>query len=256
VGLFDVTGKVVLVTGGSRGIGYAVAEAFVAAGARVYICSRKSADCAHAADELATRGDCVAIPADLGTVEGCRLLAAEIGARETKLDVLINNAGALWAETIDSYPEAGWDKVFNINVKGPFFLIQALLPLLRKAATPSDPARIINMGSIDAFHVPDHETYAYSASKAAIHQLSRHLAAQLAPQAITVNVVAPGRFESRMLQNAIDIEGAEELLRPIPLRRFADGADLAGAALYLASRAGSFVTGAMLPVDGGHATTL
>lgn len=254
--LFEVAGKTVLVTGGSRGIGYAIAEGFVAAGARVYICARKAAECNSAAASLAALGECAAIPTDLGSVEGCQLLAAEIASRETKLDVVVNNAGALWAETLDSYPESGWDKVFNINVKGPFFLIQALLPLLRKAATPDDPGRIINVGSIDAFHVPEHETYAYSASKAAVHQLSRHLAAQLARQSITVNVIAPGRFGSRMLQNAIDIEGAEELLRPIPLHRFAGGTDMAGAALYLASRAGSFVTGVVLPIDGGHATTL
>ncbi|SHN39570.1 SDR family oxidoreductase [Cryptosporangium aurantiacum] len=245
--LFDVAGKVVVVTGGSRGIGYAIAESFVAAGARVYISSRRLA---------ATPEGCTAIAADLGTVEGCRLLADELGARETRVDVLINNAGALWAEKLDSYPESGWDKVFDLNVKGVFFLTQALLPLLRTAATREDPARVINVGSIDAFHVPDHETYAYSASKAAVHQLSRHLAATLAADSITVNVLAPGRFPSRMLQNTIDAEGAESLLEPIPLQRFAEGADMAGAALYLASRAGAFVTGAVLPVDGGHATTL
>jgi NAD(P)-dependent dehydrogenase (short-subunit alcohol dehydrogenase family) len=168
----------------------------------------------------------------------------------------VNNAGNIWVEKLADYPEAGWDKVFNLNVKSVFYLVQAFMPLLEAAATPVDPARIINIGSIDAFHVPDHETYAYSASKAAVHQLSTHLASQLAPSHITVNVIAPGRFRSQMLENAIDLEGADQMLAPIPLKRFADGRDLAGAAIYLSSRAGSFVTGAMLPIDGGHATTL
>lgn len=254
--LFDVAGKVVVVTGGSRGIGYAIAEGFVRAGARVYICSRKAEDCEKAAAELGIHGDCRPFPANLGSVEGCRDFAAKIADAESKIDVLINNAGALWAEELTTYPEAGWDKVFDLNVKGAFYLVQALLPLLQGAASPRDPARIINIGSIDAFHVPDHETYAYSASKAAVHHLSRHLAARLARESITVNVIAPGRFESKMLQSAIELEGAEPLLAPIPLRRFAEGSDLAGAAIFLASRAGSFVTGAVIPVDGGHATTL
>lgn len=254
--LFDVSGKVVVVTGGSRGIGFGIARGFVRAGARVYICSRKEADCRSAAEELSAEGACVAMPADLGTVDGCRAFAAALGEREEHLDVLVNNAGAIWVETIADYPEGGWDKVFDLNVKGSFYLVQALLPLLREGASAADPARIVNIGSIDAFHVPDHETYAYSSSKAAVHHLSKHLAAQLAPSHITVNVIAPGRYRSQMLENAIELEGADEMLAPIPLKRFAEGDDLAGAAIYLSSRAGSFVTGVVLPVDGGHATTL
>jgi NAD(P)-dependent dehydrogenase (short-subunit alcohol dehydrogenase family) len=255
-GLFDVAGKVVVVTGGSRGIGYGLAEGFVRAGARVYICSRKAQDCEETADALAEHGECRSMPADLGSVDGARDFAARLAEHETQLDVLVNNAGNIWVETLAQYPESGWDKVFNLNVKGVFFLTQALLPLLEAAARPEDPARVIVIGSIDAFHVPDHETYAYTASKSAVHQLSRHLARRLAPSHITVNVIAPGRYRSQMLENAIDLEGAEELLAPIPLKRFAEGSDLAGAAIYLSSRAGSFVTGAVLPVDGGHATTL
>lgn len=256
IDLFDVSGKVVVVTGGSRGIGFAIAEGFVKAGARVYICSRKADDCAKAAAELSAYGECHPFRADLGSVDGCRAFAAELAERESRVDVLVNNAGSIWVEKLADYPESGWDKVFNVNVKGPFFLVQALLPLLKAAASPQDPARVINIGSIDAFHVPDHETYAYSASKAAVHHLSRHLAAQLASHSITVNVIAPGRFRSKMLENAIEIEGADALLDPIPLKRFAEAPDMAGAAIYLASRAGAFVTGAVIPVDGGHATTL
>lgn len=254
--LFAVTGKTVIVTGGSRGIGFGIAEGFVRAGARVYICSRKEADCTEAARELSAHGSCLALPANLGTVEGVRAFAAALARVESRVDVLVNNAGNLWVDDLADYPEDGWDKVFNLNVKAPFFLVQSLLPMLNAAATPSDPARIINIGSINAFHVPDHETYAYASSKAAVHQLSRHLARRLAAEHITVNVIAPGRYRSPMLESAIDVEGAEDLLAPIPLGRFAEGPDLAGAAIYLASRAGAFVTGAVLPVDGGHATTL
>lgn len=254
--LFDVAGKVVVVTGGSRGIGYGIAEGFVRAGARVYICSRKAADCEAAASTLSAIGECVPLAANLGSVQGCRAFAADLATREERVDVLVNNAGNIWVEELASYPETGWDKVFDLNVKGVFYLIQSLMPLLEAGASHDDPARIINVGSIDAFHVPDHETYAYSASKAAVHHLSRHLAAQLASVPMTVNVIAPGRYRSRLLENAIELEGAEEMLAPIPLKRFAEGPDLAGAAIYLASRAGSFVTGAVLPVDGGHATTL
>lgn len=254
--LFDVAGKVVVVTGGSRGIGLGIAEGFVHAGAKVYVCSRKAADCEKVAAELSQYGECVALAADLGSVEGCRAFAAAVAEREGHIDVLVNNAGNIWVEKLANYPESGWDRVFDLNVKGVFFLIQALLPLIVAGADANDPGRIVNIGSIDAFHVPDHETYAYSASKAAMHHLTRHLASQLAASDITVNIIAPGRYRSQMLERAIELEGADEMLAPIPLKRFAEGADLAGAAIYLSSRAGSFVTGTVLPVDGGHATTL
>jgi NAD(P)-dependent dehydrogenase (short-subunit alcohol dehydrogenase family) len=254
--LFDVRGKTVLVTGGSRGIGRSIAEGFVRASSRVYICGRDAKASDLAAKELSQYGECTSIPAHLGTVEGCRSFAAKFAEREAKLDVLVNNAGSIWAETIADYPESGWDKVFDINVKGPFFLIQALLPLIDAAASMQDPARIINIGSIDALHVPHHETYAYTSSKAAVHQLSLHLAAQLAPRAITVNVIAPGMFMSKMLQGTLEARGEEAVLAPVPLKRFALPADVAGAAIFLASTAGAYVTGAVLPVDGGTATTL
>lgn len=254
--LFGVAGKTVVVTGGSRGIGLAIAEGFVRAGARVYICSRNAEVCDAAAKQLSEYGECHSIPADLSTVDAAKEFAAALAGREQKLDVLVGNAGAIWAETLDDYPESGWDKVFDLNVKGMFFLVQALVPLLRAGATPRDPARIITVGSIDAFHVPNHETYAYTASKAAAHQVSKHLAAQLAPESITVNVIAPGMFKSKMMQGTIDSKGEETVLEPVPLKRFADAADMAGTAIYLASRAGAYVTGAVLPVDGGTATTL
>lgn len=254
--LFDVTGKVVVVTGGSRGIGYGIAEGFVRAGAKVYICSRKAEEVEKAAAELSAFGECHGFPANLGSVEGVRAFAATLAEHESRVDVLVNNAGNIWVETLSDYPESGWDKVYDLNVKGVFFLVQALMPLLEASATHEDPARIINIGSIDGFHVPTHETYAYSSSKAAVHMLTRHLALHLAEKHMTANVIAPGRYRSQILENAIALEGTDELLEPIPLKRFAEGPDMAGTAIYLASRAGSFVTGAVLPVDGGHATTL
>jgi NAD(P)-dependent dehydrogenase (short-subunit alcohol dehydrogenase family) len=254
--LFGVSGKVVLVTGGSRGIGRSIAEGFVKAGSRVYVCGRKADTCEQAARDLSAFGECHAIPADLGTVEGCRALAVDLADRETRLHVLVNNAGALWAQPLADYPESGWDKVFDLNVKGSFFLVQALLPLLVAAAAQDDPARVINIGSIDGFHVPGHETYAYTASKAALHQLSRHLAKTLASSGITVNVIAPGMFPSKMMQGTIEARGEDAVLERVPLKRFASDADMAGAAIFLASRAAAYVTGTVLPVDGGTATTL
>lgn len=254
--LFGVAGKSVIVTGASRGIGLAIAEGFVRAGARTYICSRNADACTSTARKLAAYGDCEGIAANLGTVHGCQEFAGAIAAREDRIHVLVNNAGAIWAETLAEYAEHGWDKVFDLNVKGSFFLVQSLLPLLAAGASAGDPARIINIGSIDGFHVPAHETYAYSSSKAALHQLTRHLAAQLAPKSITANVIAPGMFKSKMLKGTLAAKGEDRMLDPVPLKRFVSPADMAGAALYLASRAGSYVTGAVIPVDGGTATTL
>jgi NAD(P)-dependent dehydrogenase (short-subunit alcohol dehydrogenase family) len=254
--LFGVAGKVVLVTGGSRGIGYGIAEGFAKAGAKVYICSRKEADCKQAAKDLSEFGQVEAITANLSNIEGTQELANEIASREERLDVVVNNAGALWAAGLEEYPESGWDKTYDLNVKGTFFLIQALLPLLKKSATKESPGRIVNIGSIDAYHVPKHETYAYSSSKAAVHMLSKHLAWKLAPEHITVNVIAPGLYLSKMLQGTLETKGEEALLEPVPLKRLAAPSDLAGAAIFLSSKASSFVTGEVLSVDGGYATTL
>jgi NAD(P)-dependent dehydrogenase (short-subunit alcohol dehydrogenase family) len=253
--LFGVAGRVVVVTGGSRGIGYAIAEGFVRAGARVCISSRNAEACALAVRQLTGLGDCYAVPADLGTREGRATLADTLQQGEDGVDVLVNNAGALWAAPLDEFPESGWDKAFDLNVKGMFFLTQALLPLLRAAASPDRPARVINIGSIQGFQVPRHETYSYSASKAAVHQLTRHLASQLATDAVTVNAIAPGLFKSRMLENTIATSGEESVVARVPLGRLAAPNDLAGAAIYLASAAGAYLTGVILPVEGGTATT-
>ena len=254
--LFGVAGKVVMVTGGTRGIGRSIVEGFVEAGSRVYVSARTAEACEQTARELSESGVCFGVPANLSTLEGCQSLASEFSKRESRLDVLINNAGALWADPLSEYPESGWDKVFDLNVKAPFFLIQALLPLLTAAACSEDPARIITIGSIDAYHVPAHETYAYSSSKAAAHQLARHVAKLLASSNITSNVVAPGTFPSRMTRATIESSGAKTLLDQIPLGRFVGSSDMAGATIFLASRAASCITGAVLPVDGGTATTL
>jgi NAD(P)-dependent dehydrogenase (short-subunit alcohol dehydrogenase family) len=253
---FGVAGKIVLVTGGSRGIGEAIAESFIEAGAKVYICSRSETACAETAERLSKKGFCVAISADLSREEGRQKVVSELREREDRLDVLINNAGAIWAAPLAEYPEAGWDKVFNLNVKGLFFLIRELTPMLEKAGSHVDPARIINIGSIDGFHIPKHETYAYSSSKAALHHLSKHLADQLAPRHITVNVIAPGMFPSKMMQGTLEKHGEEKVIEKVPLKRLTNDVDMAGAAIYLASKASSYVTGAVLPVDGGTATVL
>ncbi len=253
---FGVAGKVVVVTGGSKGMGEFIAEAFVEAGAQVYICSRSAEACAETVAKLSPKGFCEAIPADLATDAGRKALAAELAKRVSKIDVLINNAGAIWAAPLADYPEKGWDKCFDLNAKGIFFLVQALTPLIEKAATHENPARIINIGSIAGFHVPKHETYAYAASKAALHHLSRQLAYHLASRHITVNVVAPGMFPSQMLKATLDKLGEEKVVERVPLKRLTNGVDMAGACIYLASKAASYVTGAVLPVDGGTATTL
>ena len=254
--LFGVSGKRVLVTGGSRGIGRSIAEAFVKGGARVYVCSRDAESCDATARELSAFGSCTALPCNVASPDDRRRLAERLGEFEQGLDVLINNAGAIWAAPLAEYPESGWDKVFDLNVKGTFFLVRELVPLLAAAGTADDPARIINVGSIDGFHIPAHETYAYTASKAALHQLTKHLAAQLASRHITANIIAPGMFPSKMLAATLERKGLEAMVEPIPLKRLTGPGDMAGAAIYLASKAGSYVTAAVLPVDGGYATTL
>ena len=249
--LFSIEGKVALVTGGSRGIGAMIARGFVEAGAKVYISARKESECAQTAAELsAAGGTCIAIPADLSTEAGCKALADAIAAREEKLHVLVNNAGANWGAPLAEFPDSGWDKVLALNVKGPFHMTKLLLPLLEKAGTASDPARVINIGSIDGLKVPFLETYSYSASKAAVHHMTKVLAVQLAPKHITVNAVAPGPFESKMM--AVTLERFKDaIVAACPLGRIGEPEDMAGVAIYLASRAGAYVTGVVIPVDGG-----
>jgi len=246
-------GKTALVTGGSRGIGLMIARGFVEAGARVYVASRKAEECERVAAELSRTGSCTAVPADLGSEAGCRGLAEAIAGREPALHVLVNNAGANWGAPLADYPEAGWDKVMALNVKAVFDLTRMLVPRLEAAAAPGDPARVINVGSIDGLQVPLLETYAYSASKAAVHHLTRVLARKLAPK-ITVNAIAPGPFESKMMAETLRNFG-EGIRKSCPLGRIGEPEDMAGVALYLASRAGAYVTGAVIPVDGGISTT-
>jgi NAD(P)-dependent dehydrogenase (short-subunit alcohol dehydrogenase family) len=250
--LFSVDGRTALVTGGSRGIGLMIARGFVESGAKVYISSRKADVCAEVADELSQVGECVALPADLSTEAECRRLADEVAAREERLDILVNNAGATWGASIDTFDEAAWERVLSLNVKGVFHLTKFLLPLLEKAGTADEPARVINIGSIDGIHVPAMDTYSYSASKAAVHQLTRHLARRLAP-AITVNAIAPGPFESKMMAATLNAFG-DQIRATAPLRRIGRPDDMAGTAIFLASRAGAYLTGAIIPVDGGIAT--
>jgi NAD(P)-dependent dehydrogenase (short-subunit alcohol dehydrogenase family) len=252
--LFALHDKVALVTGGSRGIGLMIARGFVDAGAKVYISSRKAEVCDEVAAELSKTGECISLPADLSEPAECDRLAAEVAARDDALHVLVNNAGATWGAPIEEFPASAWDKVLDLNVKAPFLLTRALLPQLAAAGTADDPARVINIGSIDGIQVPLLETYSYSASKAAIHHLTRHLARQLGPRHITVNAVAPGPFESKMMAETLRNFG-DAIARSSPLGRIGRPDDMAGVTIFLASRAGAYVTGAMIPVDGGIATT-
>ncbi|TMA72828.1 MAG: SDR family oxidoreductase [Deltaproteobacteria bacterium] len=251
--LFSIEGKTAVVTGGSRGIGLMIARGFVEAGAKVYISSRKAAECEKVAAELSRVGTCVALPADLGTEAGANGLAAAVAEREPALHILVNNAGANWGASLAEYPDAAWDKVLALNVKAIFHLTRALVPLLEKGVRSGDPARVINIGSIDGLRVPMLETYAYSASKAAVHHLTRVLAQRLAPQHITVNAVAPGPFESKMMAETLRTFG-DMIKAGCPLGRIGEPEDMAGVAIYLASRAGAYVTGAVSPVDGGITT--
>ena len=253
--LFDLSGKTAVVTGGTRGIGLMIARGLLEAGARVYISSRKADACAAAEVELQRYGTVAAIPADLSSEEECIRLAGAIGEREQFLNVLVNNAGATWGAPIEEFPAAAWDKVLNLNLKSPFFLTRAFLPLLEAAGTHDDPARVINIGSIDGLRVPPLPTYSYSASKAGLHHLTRVLARELGPRRITVNAVAPGPFESKMMAATLTTF-ADAIIAAAPLRRIGRPDDMAGVAVYLASRAGAYVTGAVIPVDGGLGTTV
>ena len=251
--LFSIKGKTAVVTGGSRGIGLMIARGFVEAGARVYISSRKADVCEQVAVELSEIGECIAIPADLSTDAECKRLANEVSERESTLDILVNNAGATWGAPLAEHDEATWDRVLDINVKSVFNLTKHCLPMLQAAGTADDPARVINIGSVDGIQVPIMETYSYSSSKAAVHQLTRHLAKQLGPT-ITVNAIAPGPFESKMMAATLETFG-ESIAQSAPMKRIGRPDDMAGAAIFLASRAGAYITGAVLPVDGGIATT-
>ena len=252
--LFSVEGKTALVTGGSRGIGLMIARGYVESGAKVYISSRKAEVCEQVAEELSAIGTCIALPADLATEDECRRLADELAGREPALDILVNNAGANWGAPLEDFDEAAWARVLDLNVKAVFHLTKFCVPRLRDAAGPGSPSRVINIGSVDGLHVPTFDTFSYSTSKAAVHHLTRVLAAKLAPE-ITVNAVAPGPFESKMMAATLDAF-RDMIIDQSPLGRIGEPDDMAGVALYLASRAGAYVTGAVIPVDGGLVTTI
>jgi NAD(P)-dependent dehydrogenase (short-subunit alcohol dehydrogenase family) len=250
--LFSIAGKTALVTGGSRGIGLMIARGYVEAGARVYISSRKADVLGEVAAELSKVGECQGIAADLSTEAECRRLAEAVAVRESSLDILVNNAGATWGAPLEQFDEAAWERALALNVKGVFHLTKFLVPLLEEAGSAEEPARVINIGSIDGFKVPVLDSYSYSASKAAVHMLTRHLARRLAPR-ITVNAIAPGPFESKMMAAILESFG-EQIAANAPLKRIGRPDDMAGAAIYLASRAGAYLTGAVIPVDGGIAS--
>jgi len=251
--MFSLQGRVALVTGGSRGIGRMIAEGFLVAGcARVYISARHAAPCAAAADELSRQagGQCLSIPMDVSTVEGCRALAAEIGEREGgRLDILVNNAGAAWLAPFDDFPENGWDKVMDLNVKSPFFLTQAMHGALKAAGTFERPAKVINIASVDALRPNTRETYSYHASKAGLVHLTRRMAARLIQDNIAVTAICPGAFASEM--NTLARDHGEEVARQIPYARLGRPEDMAGAAIFLAAQTGDYVIGSTLTVDGG-----
>ena len=248
--LFSVEGKVAVVTGGSRGIGEMIARGLAEAGARVYISSRNAEVCGRVAAELSKAGSCIALPADLSTMDGMAQLVEQLGARESQLDILVNNAGANWGAPLEEFPEAGWDKVMDLNLKSIFFLTRDLLPLLRAGAKHEDPARVINIGSIDGIKPPALETFSYSAAKAAVHHMTKVMAKRVARDHITVNAVAPGPFESKMMAATLD-QFRDGIIASCPRGRIGEPEDMAGVVIYLASRAGAYVTGAVIPVDGG-----
>ena len=250
--LFSLKGRIALVTGGSRGIGKMIAGGFLSQGAaKVYITARKAGPCEETAKELTKLydGECIAIPIDMSTVEGCNKLAAEIIKREPKLDILVNNAGAAWGAALDEFPEQGWDKVMNLNVKSLFFLTKALAKPLRAAASKDKPGKVINIASIDGLFVNPLETYSYQASKAAVIHLTRRMAAKFISDNICVTAICPGAFQSDM--NTAARDHGDAVAKRIPARRIGTDEDMAGVAIYLASRAGDYVVGNAIAVDGG-----
>ncbi|WP_285417315.1 SDR family oxidoreductase [Pseudomonas sp. efr-133-TYG-5] len=249
---FSLQGRTALVTGGTRGIGKMIAKAFAEAGARVYVCSRDAEACHQTAEELSALGTCQGVAANLATEEGVKELAARLGEQLTHLDILVNNAGTTWGAPLESYPVKGWEKVMQLNVTSVFTCIQQFLPLLRKAGSAANPARIINIGSVAGISSFGEQAYAYGPSKAALHQLSRILARELVSQHINVNVIAPGRFPSKMTQHiGNDQQALAEDTALIPMKRWGREEEMAALAISLASTAGAYMTGNVIPLDGG-----
>lgn len=249
--LFSVAGKTVLVTGGTRGIGRMIAGGFARNGATVIVTSRKADAVAETVRDLSPHGDVTGVASDLSTEDGARALHEAVAADHGHLDVLVNNAGATWGAPLAEHDSASWRRVLDLNVEGVFHTTKFFLPLLQQRATEDDPARIINIGSIDGMRTPEMETFSYSSSKAAVHELTRHLARHLAPR-VTVNAVAPGPFESKMMAATLDAFG-DAIAESTPLKRIGRPDDMAGIAIFLASRAGSYLTGSVIPVSGGIA---
>jgi NAD(P)-dependent dehydrogenase (short-subunit alcohol dehydrogenase family) len=253
--LFSITGKTAVVTGGSRGIGFMIAGEFLKAGAgRVYICARRAEACDAAAKELSQYGECVSVPCDVGDPEGVEKLATAVEEREERLQILVNNAGTAWGAPLETHPIEQFDRVLQVNVRSVFHVTQRLLRLLRAAASDQDPARVINIGSIDGLAIPMTPNYGYSASKAAVHMLTRHLAYALVGDNVTVNAIAPGLFPSRMTRWAFESPELQGVLDAIPMHRAGTAEDVGGTAIYLCSRAGAYLTGVVIPVSGGLAT--
>ena len=250
--LFDVSGKVAVVTGGSRGIGEMVAEGLVANGVKVYITARNAEVCDATAARLSEMGECISFPADLSTEEGLTSFVSQVSEREDSIDILVNNAGAAWGASLGEFPEKGFDKILDLNVKAPFMLTQALLPLIKANATTEDPGRIIMIGSIDGIRVPSGNNFSYSASKAGVMMMGRHLAKFVVGDHITVNSIAPGPFESKMMSYMLDDPGMRSMVEAsVPRSRIGSPEDVAGTVIYLSSRAGAYLTGITIPVDGG-----
>ncbi|MEM1379297.1 MAG: SDR family oxidoreductase [Pseudomonadota bacterium] len=252
--LFSVNDRFAVVTGGSRGIGLDMASALVAGGATVVISSRKEQAVDAAVEELSKQGTAYGLAADLGTVAGAQALTDFVKTKTDKVDILVNNAGATWGATLETFPEDGWDKIMNVNLKGPFFLTQAMLPLLKAAASKAQPAKVINIASVEGMRPGQMETYSYGASKSGLIHLTEHLALQLAPQNVTVNAIAPGPFATKMMRGTIDMAGEDVIAGMVPLKRMGQPEDIHAMALYLGSQASNYVTGQTIALGGGLGT--
>lgn len=252
--LFSVKGRTAVITGGTRGIGLDLATALAANGATVIISSRKEQAVDAAVEELQKHGTAYGIAADLGTIEGAKALTEFVKSKTDRVDILVNNAGATWGATLEDFPEDGWDKVLDVNLKGPFFLTQAMLPLLKAAAEKERPAKVINVASVEGMRAGRMETYSYGASKSALIHLTEHLALQLAGRNITVNAIAPGPFATKMMRGTIEMAGEDAIANMVPLKRLGQAKDLHAMALYLGSSASDYVTGQTIALGGGLGT--